>query len=201
MPTRAVLWDLGNVLLDWQPARLYRKLFATEAEVEHFLSEVCTMDWHQRHDAGTPMSVNREPLIEKHPHLEDAIRAWETGFEAMLDGAIPGTPEAMDALAARGVPQFALSNLPSEWVEPVHALYPQMAHMKDVVVSAHEGVVKPDRKIYEITARRIGFDPAETVFFDDRMENVEAARAYGFDAEHFQGAEKLQSDLAARGLL
>ena len=201
MPTRAVLWDLGNVLMDWSPRRLYEKLFRTPEEVDHFLSEVCTMAWHAEHDRGVSMADNRLSLIEQHPHLEDAIRAWETGFEGMLDGAIPGTPETMDALAAAGVPQYALTNLPAEWVDPVHRLYPQMAHMRDIIVSAHEGVIKPDPRIYEITAARLPHDPSEVVFFDDREENVRAARDFGFDAELFTGAPALRAALDRRGLL
>ncbi|MED5550731.1 MAG: HAD family phosphatase [Pseudomonadota bacterium] len=201
MTTKAVLWDLGNVLLDWSPRRFYEKLFRTPEEVDHFLGEVCTMDWHAAHDRGVPMAENREHLIAKYPHYEDAIRAWETGLDGMLDGSVPGTDVVMDTLAGRGVPQYALTNLPAEWVEPVKALYPQMAHMRDVIVSAHEGVIKPDRRIYEITAARLPFAPEEVVFFDDREENVTAARTFGFDAEVFEGEGPLKAALAARGLL
>ncbi|MEP3072291.1 HAD family phosphatase [Maricaulis sp.] len=201
MTTKAVLWDLGNVLLDWSPRRFYEKLFRTPEEVDHFLGEVCTMDWHAAHDRGVPMAENREPLIAKYPHYEDAIRAWETGIDGMLNGSVPGTDIVMDTLAERGVPQYALTNLPAEWVEPVNALYPQMAHMKDVIVSAHEGVIKPDRRIYEITAMRLPFAPEEVVFFDDREDNVTAARDFGFDAEVFRGEGPLKTALAGRGLL
>lgn len=201
MTTKAVLWDLGNVLLDWSPRRFYEKLFRTPEEVDHFLGEVCTMDWHAAHDRGVPMAENREHLIAKYPHYEDAIRAWETGIDGMLDGSVPGTDIVMDTLAERGVPQYALTNLPAEWVEPVNALYPQMAHMKDVIVSAHEGVIKPDRRIYEIAAMRLPFAPEEVVFFDDREDNVTAARDFGFDAEVFRGEGPLKTALTGRGLL
>lgn len=201
MTTKAVLWDLGNVLLDWSPTYLYSKLFATDAECRHFLDNVCTMDWHAEHDRGVSMAENRLPLIEAHPHLEDAIRAWESGFEQMLNGAIAGTPQIMDTLAARGVPQYALTNLPAEWVEPVKRLYPQMRHMKDVIVSAHEGVIKPDPKIYAITDARLPFAAHEVVFFDDRETNVIAAREHGFDAELFTGKAALGEALESRGLL
>jgi len=201
MTTKAVLWDLGNVLLDWSPRRFYEKLFRTSQEVEHFLGEVCTMDWHAAHDRGVPMAENREPLIAKYPHYEDAIRAWETGIDGMLNGSVPGTDIVMDTLAERGVPQYALTNLPAEWVEPVNALYPQMAHMKDVIVSAHEGVIKPNRRIYEIAAMRLPFAPEEVVFFDDREDNVTAARDFGFDAEVFRGEGPLKTALTGRGLL
>ncbi len=201
MTTRAVLWDLGNVLIDWSPRRLYEKLFRTSEEVDHFLSEVCTMDWHAAHDRGVSMEDNRGPLIEKHPHLEDAIRAWETGFDGMVDGTVAGTAEVMDALAARGVPQYALTNMPAEWMEPVNRLYPQMRHMRDVIVSAHEGVIKPERKIYEITAARLPHEPGEILFFDDRESNVIAARDCGFDAEVFTGETGLRKALSDRGIL
>ena len=201
MTTKAVLWDLGNVLLDWSPRRFYEKLFRTPEEVDHFLGEVCTMDWHAAHDRGVPMAENREPLIAKYPHYEDAIRAWETGIDGMLDGSVPGTDIVMDMLAERGVPQYALTNLPAEWVEPVNTLYPQMAHVKDVIVSAHEGVIKPDRRIYEIAAMRLPFAPEEVVFFDDREDNVTAARDFGFDAEVFRGEGPLKTALTGRGLL
>jgi len=201
MTTKAVLWDLGNVLLDWSPAYLYSKLFATDEECRHFLGNVCTMEWHAAHDRGVSMAENRIALIEAHPHLEDAIRAWETGFEQMLNGAIAGTPQIMDALADHGVPQYALTNLPAEWVEPVTRLYPQMRHMKDVIVSAHEGVIKPDPKIYAITEARLPFDAHDVVFFDDREANVIAAREHGFDAELFTGKDALGAALESRGLL
>jgi len=198
---KAVLWDLGNVLLDWQPAYLYRQHFDDEAEMERFLSEVCTMDWHSAHDRGVPMAENRIALIEQYPHYETQIRAWETGVADMVSGAIPGTPEAMDALAERGIPQYSLTNMPAEWIDWVVESFAPMKHMRDIVVSAHEGVIKPDPKIYEITVARLPHAPAEVLFFDDRLKNVEAARAHGFQAEQFLGGEKLHADLKAHGLL
>ncbi|WP_417467430.1 HAD family hydrolase [Maricaulis sp.] len=201
MARKAVLWDLGNVLLDWSPAYLYRKIFDTEDAVQDFLGRVCTMEWHSAHDRGVPMAENRRDLIAQYPEHEAAITAWETRFPEMLQGSIPGTAEAIEALAAAGVPQYALTNLPTEWVEPVNRIYPAMRHMRDTIVSAHERVVKPDPRIYEITAQRLPHDPADVVFFDDREANVIAARRFGFDAEQFTGESKLLADLRDRGLL
>lgn len=201
MSTRAVLWDLGNVLLDWSPAYLYRKVFETEAEVEHFLANICTMDWHAAHDRGVSMAENRKPLIDRHPEFESAIHAWEGRFPEMLNGPIAGTVEVMEALDQHDVPQYALTNLPAEWVEPVHQLFPSMSLMRDVIVSAHEGVIKPDPRIYQITADRLPHAPDEVIFFDDRQDNVDAARAFGFDAERFTGAPQLVAALKDRKLL
>lgn len=201
MARKAVLWDLGKVLLDWSPAYLYRKMFTDEDAVQDFLGRVCTMEWHLAHDRGVPMAENRRALIAQYPEFEAAITAWETRFPEMLHGSIPGTAEVIESLAARGVPQYALTNMPDEWVEPVNRLYPILHYMRDIIVSAHEGCAKPDRRIYEITAARLPHEPADVVFFDDREANVIAAREFGFDAEIFTGETKLRTDLAARGLL
>jgi HAD superfamily hydrolase (TIGR01509 family) len=147
------------------------------------------------------MAENRRALIAQYPEHEAAIAAWETRFPEMLKGSIPGTAEVIEALAARGIPQYALTNRPAEWVGPVNRLYPAMRHMRDAIVSAHEGVIKPDRRIYEITAARLPHDPADVIFFDDREANVIAAREFGFDSELFTDEARLRADLAARGLL
>ena len=201
MTVKAVLWDLGNVLIDWQPAHLYRQHFDDEEELRHFLDNVCNMDWHVHHDRGVPMAENRIALIEKFPHYENQIRMWETGLADMVTGTLPGTPEAIEALRARDVPQYALTNMPAEWIDWVVESFPSMAHMRDIVVSAHEGVVKPDPKIYDITANRLPHDSGEVLFFDDRIKNVHAARAHGFQAEQFVDGVKLHADLQAHGLL
>lgn len=201
MTVKAVLWDLGNVLLDWQPAYLYRQHIDDEDELAHFLENVCTMDWHAAHDRGVSMAENRLHLIEQYPHYEDLIRAWETGVAQMVSGTIDGTPQAMDALQARGIPQYALTNMPAEWIDWVMTTFPTLSHMRDVVVSAHEGVIKPDRRIYEITADRLPHAPSEVLFFDDRMKNIEAARDFGFQAEQFVDGKQLDADLRRYGLL
>lgn len=201
MATQAVLWDLGNVLIDWDPAHLYRKHFSDESDVQAFLSNVCTMVWHAEHDRGVPMAQNRLALIKQYPHHEDAIRAWETGLPDMCQGTVPGTAEIITFLAQAGVPQYALTNLPAEWVDPVFEMFPVMNHMRDVIVSAHEKLIKPDPRIYAVTAERLPHDPAHVVFFDDRLDNVEAARAFGFDAVQFTGETALRAALQSRKLL
>ncbi len=201
MTIKAVLWDLGNVLLDWQPAYYYSQFFEDKAELDHFLSEVCTMSWHTEHDRGVPMARNRITLIETYPQYETLIRAWETEIASMVGGVIKGTPEAMTALDERDIPQYALTNMPAEWLDYVLSSFPVIRLMRDVIISSKEGVIKPDRRIYEITDLRLPHDPGEVLFFDDRASNIEAARAYGFVAEQFIDGKQLHADLRRYGLL
>ena len=202
MPERIVLFDLGNVVVDWQPIRLYRQIFSTEDEARRFCDEVCTLAWHVEHDKGVPMAENAAPLKAAHPHLSDAIDAWRTRWFDMFEGYVGHTDKLIERLDAAGVPLFGLSNMPAEvWPETVER-FPVMNRLRDVVVSGEEGVVKPDRRIYEIALERMGQpDPADAFFTDDSLKNVEAAAALGFDAHHFTGTDDLEQALAARGLL
>ena len=197
--TRAVLWDFGHTLVDWEPRRVYRTLLDSDDAVEAFLGGVCTMTWHQAHDRGVPMADNRRALIERHPDKTELITAWDTRWADMFDGWVNGMDAIVTALEAQGAPQFGLTNLPAEKWPHIQETYPQIARFADVIVSGEEGVIKPDRRIYEITAQRLPFAPESVVFFDDRRDNVEAARAFGFDAEVFKSADQVRDALRTRG--
>lgn len=198
---QAALFDLGNVLVDWNPRYLYAKMFADQAEMERFLSEVCTMAWHGAHDRGVAMAENRIALTAAHPHYAEAIKAWDTRWAEMFAGPIPGAAALVERLHAGGTPLYALTNLPAEKKSHIIETFSFMRLFRDVVVSGEEGVMKPDPRIYEITARRIGAPPSSVVFFDDRQDNVDAARAFGFDAVLYTTPEAMADALAARGLL
>jgi HAD superfamily hydrolase (TIGR01509 family) len=196
----AVLWDLGNVLVDWSPRRVFRRLLPDEAAVDSFLSNVCTMAWHSRHDAGVSFEQNRAELTARHPEHAALIEAWEHRWDEMFNGTVPGVLEIFETLHDAGVPQDALSNLPASKIAPLRSMYPFLQRMNDVVVSGEEGVIKPDPRIFEIARARMSRTPEETVFIDDRAENVEAAKAAGFDGVVFTNAEALRQALRARGL-
>jgi 2-haloacid dehalogenase len=197
---RAVLWDFGNVLVDWNPRRLYSKLIPSDAAVDDFLGGVCTMAWHQAHDRGVPMAENRLALIDAHPDKKDLILAWDTRWAEMFDGWVAGMEALVAELESAGIPQFGLTNYPAEKISHLYDILPALARFHDVIVSGDEGVVKPDPAIYAITRARIGMDPGEVIFLDDREENVRAARAAGFQAEIFTGEPSARAALRACGL-
>jgi len=197
---KAVLWDVGNVMVRWDPRTLYSRIFPEPAERDWFLSHVCTMAWHVRHDLGVTFEENRRPLLEQFPEHEAAIRAWETGWWDMFSGHIPETARAMEALADRGVPQFVLSNMSHEVIDGIAALAPAWDRLQGVAISAEWGLMKPDPAIFHRTCGKFGLIPAETLFIDDSAANIAAARDLGFDTHHFTDPAGLAPALAARGL-
>lgn len=201
MPVRAILWDLGHTLADWDPDYLYRRLIPDADARRDFLSSVCTMDWHQAHDRGVSMAANRESLIARHPDKATLIEAWDTGWGAMFDGYVAGMDGLIEALHQRGVPQYALSNMPAEKWADVLALYPAFALFETAVISGQEKLVKPDPAIYRLTISRIATRPGETLFIDDRLDNIEAGAHAGFAVHHFTGADRLKRELVRMGLM
>ena len=202
MSARIVLFDLGHVVVDWQPIRLYRELFETEAEAEAFVRDVCNMDWHVHHDRGVSMADNAKPLIAQYPQYETQILAWRKRWLDMFEGYVPGMPALMARLEENRAPMFGLSNLPAEIAQETFDAFPMIKLLRDVVVSGEEKVVKPDREIYEIALARMGNpDPGDVLFTDDRENNCAAAERLGIKAHHFTGAEGFEARLVSEGLL
>ncbi|NQY38990.1 MAG: HAD family phosphatase [Henriciella sp.] len=202
MGARIVLFDLGNVVVDWQPIRLYRDLFESEAEAGMFVRDVCNMDWHVHHDRGVSMADNAKPLIAQYPQYEMQILAWRTRWLDMFEGYVAGMPPLMARLEEKRVPLYGLSNLPDEVVQETFDAFPMIKLLRDVVVSGAEKVVKPDRRIYEITLERMGNpDPSDVLFVDDRENNCAAAEALGIKAHQFKDAAGFEARLVQEGLL
>jgi 2-haloacid dehalogenase len=188
----AAVFDLGGVLVDWDPRHLYRQVLADDDEVERFLAEVCTSEWHTQHDGGRPMAETVPELIAQHPEHEAAIRLWHDRYHDMVAGEVPGTVDVVRDLHAAGIGLFVLSHMPAD---VLHVLdrFEWLSLFEGVVYSGQEGVVKPDPAIYRLLVDRHGVDPATTAFVDDRPENVEAAAALGFRAHRFRDASSLRS--------
>jgi 2-haloacid dehalogenase len=200
-PVDAVVFDVGRVIVEWDMRLLIRKLVADEAEVEHVYRNVVSPEWHFQHDAGTPLTDLVPARIAEFPHYEAVIRAYAARFNETIPGPVPGTVELIEALHARGVPLYAITNFAAAFWPPFRAEWPVIERFRDVVVSGVERIAKPDPAIYELAAERFGHAPERMLFIDDNRDNVEAARALGWQAHHFAGAETLARDLRARGLI
>ena len=201
MTARGVLWDVGNVFVRWNPRTLYAKIFKEPAACDRFLSSVCTMAWHLETDLGLPAEENTARLVAQHPEHEVAIRAWWGRWDEMFSGVIPETEAAIQALAARGVVQVALTNMAEPVWPTVRAMSPAFALLDDAVVSGTERVIKPDPRIYAIACERAGLKPDQLLFFDDSPVNIEAARDLGFHVHLFEDPAAIDGVLRAHGLL
>ena len=197
-----VIFDLGGVLIDWNPRHLYRKLFnGDEQAMEHFLGNVCTMAWHVQHDAGRPFAETRAELKREHPGYDDLIDAFSERHEEMMAGPIAGSVMLLERLAAADVPLYALTNFPTETFPIAQRKFAFLGHFRDVVVSGAERVTKPDPRIFEILLRRNAIAPERAIFIDDSARNVEAARGLGLHAVQFVSPEKLEEEFLSLGLL
>lgn len=198
-PVRSVVFDIGGVLLDWDPRHLYRHLIPDRAEREWFLAEVCTMAWNLTLDAGRPFEDACDELARAHPGHAELVHAWKRQDE-MVAGEVPGTAELVRALKARGLPLYLLTNMPASVYRERRDRYTVLAAFDGAVVSGEEGLTKPSADIFGLLCDRFGLLRAETLFIDDAMVNVEGARAQGLQAHHFVDAALLAADLAERGL-
>jgi 2-haloacid dehalogenase len=197
----AVVFDLGGVLIDWDPRYMYRQLFADPADMEEFLASVCTPDWHRAHDLGADITQSCEQLALRYPEHRDMIMVWAERGEEMVAGQFDDTVELLSELKASGMPCYALSNMEPDAFEVRLARFGFMQWFDGHVISGFEGVAKPDRRIFEILLRRHGLRPERCVFIDDQPRNVDAARYLGLVALHFSSVPQLRQDLQALGVL
>jgi len=196
-----VVWDVGNVIVRWDPRTLYSKIFPDPVERDRFLAEVCTMAWHGPTDCGVSFDDNCAALSVRFPEHEAAIWAWKHRWDEMFSGPIAETEAAIEALQARGVPQYALSNMSHETEDATFAMSPAFARLGGRIISGREGVMKPDPAIFELACARYGFAPADALFVDDSAKNIDAAQALGFHTHHFTDPTALRPALEGLGLL
>jgi 2-haloacid dehalogenase len=201
VPVKAVVFDLGGVLIDWDPRYLYRKLLDDEAAVEEFLATVCTPEWNAEQDRGRPFAEGVAELVERHPAHAAAITAFHERWPEMLGGAVGSSVEVLAELRAAGVPVYALTNWSAETFGIARERFEFLEWFDGVLVSGEERMIKPDPAIFRLLLDRFGLDPAATFYVDDSEPNVEAAGRLGFDAARFTTPAQLRRDLEARRLL
>jgi 2-haloacid dehalogenase len=196
-----VIFDLGGVLIDWNPRYLYRKLFKDDVEaMERFLVEVCTTEWNEKQDAGRSWEEAIDEAILRHPTQEKLIRAYRERWHEMIPYALEKTVKILDELRATGVKMLALTNWSHDTFPIALERFKFLSWFDGVIVSGTEGLKKPDPAIFALLISRYKLDPSRAVFIDDSEKNIAAAHAAGLLALQFIDSEKLRSDLINLGL-
>jgi 2-haloacid dehalogenase len=200
-PVAAVVFDLGGVLLDWDPRHLFRKLCTDEGQMERLLGEVCTPAWHDAHDRGVSTASSCAELAARCPEWAELILAWAARGEEMVAGPIDASVEVLRDLTATGLPCYALTNMEAETYPLRLERYPFLKWFVGTVVSGQEGIAKPDAEIFGRLLNRYGLDVATTLMIDDRLDNLSVAEELGFLTCHFRSSQQLRSRLESLSLL
>jgi 2-haloacid dehalogenase len=196
-----VVFDLGGVLIDWNPRHLYRKIFgADEAGMELFLAEVCTPEWNARLDAGYPFADAVAEAIAAHPDHAELIGAYWERWPEMLGTALEGTVAILREVRRAGYRTYALSNWSAETWGITRPLYPFLEEMDGILISGEVGIGKPNPAIFREFLSRFDLWPEKTIYIDDWDLNVAAAASLGMTAIHFHGAAALRADLRRLGV-
>ena len=197
---RHIVFDIGNVLIRWDPERLYGRLIPDAAERARFLAEVCTHDWNLEQDRGRGWPEAEAEAIALHPDKADLIRAWRRDWHEMVPGSIEETVDILAALIAAGYDVTALTNFAADTFVEAQARFPYLTSFRAITVSGAVRLVKPDIAIYDHHIAAHGLDPKATLFFDDLPANIAAARAAGWNAERFVDPATMRADLARYGI-
>ncbi len=200
-PVSAVVFDIGKVLVEWDLRCLFRKLIADTDELEWFVANVVTEQWHYQVDQGRPLAQIVAERIAEFPEHQGLIEAYATRYTETIPGPVPGSIALVEALHANRVPLFAITNFGAEFWEQFRPQWPVLELFGDIVVSGVEKLHKPDPEIFALSAGRFGLAPEAMLFIDDNPANTAAAEGCGWQVHHFTDAERLEQDLRARGLL
>ena len=204
MPTiDAVIFDLGGVMIDWNPRYVFREnYFENPEHLEFFLDKVCTPEWNETQDAGYPISKATEEKIAEFPQWENAIRDYYGRWKEMLKGEIPGTVELFRQLKKdRRLKLYALTNWSAETFPIALQRFDFLHEFDGRVVSGEEKMRKPFPGFYQLLLDRYELKAAETLFIDDSLRNVKAAEELGIRSIHFRSADPLKKELISMGLI
>jgi 2-haloacid dehalogenase len=200
-PVEAVVFDIGRVLVQWDLRCLFAKLIDDREELNWFLDNVVTEQWHFQHDAGRPLDEMVPERIAEFPAYASQIAAYATRFNETVPGAVPGSIELVEALHRAGVRLFAITNFGADLWQQFRPVWPVLELFGDIVVSGIEKIAKPDPAIFALAAQRFGLAPGAMLFIDDNAANVTSARACGWQTHHFRDAVGLANELRGRGLI
>jgi 2-haloacid dehalogenase len=196
-----IIFDIGKVLIDWDPKILYRKIFADDEKVEWFLNTICTSEWNLEQDRGRKFADAVTVLSAQHPDYAEHIAAYDTRWHETIPGAIIGTVDILETLHKNATPLYAITNFNQDKFRETKLRFPFLNLFRDIVVSGDEGLIKPDPAIYELCLQRSNLKASECYFIDDSLKNVKGAEAVGMQAHHFTTPEKLRAALKGLGVL
>ena len=193
---RAIIFDFGNVLLEWNPRYVYQRFFPDDpASIEHFLQEVNFMEWNLLQDQGRPFAEGVAALSQQFPHYSHLIQAYHDNWIDSLGDSLDGTVEVMKELKQAGYPLYGLSNWSAETFPFARQKHDFFGLLDDYVISGEVGHVKPNPEIFQILLERIGRSASECLFIDDSLANIQQAEKMGFVVVHFQSPEQLREAL------
>jgi len=191
-----IIFDLGGVLIDWNPRYLYRKIFKTEEEVTWFLENICTPEWNDQQDAGRSFEEATRELIEKHPHMEEPIAAWYSRWQETISGPIHGTVHILRQIKqSERFRLYALTNWSAETFPWALENFDFLHWFEGIVVSGVEKCRKPLPEFFQILFDRYKVNPQESIFIDDNQHNIAGAKALGLNTITFRDPEQLHADL------
>jgi len=197
----AVIFDIGNVFVEWDPRNLYVNHFDDLKAMEHFLSHITTPAWNLEQDRGRLFADAVKMLSDEHPDFADKIQMFHSNWIQMLGAEISGTVEILNTLQSDGVPVYAITNFSAETWPIFCSRHAFTERFVDIIVSGHEKIIKPDAEIFELAIKRFGLVPERSIFIDDSLANVRGAEALKIKGHHFTDALSLEADLKSRGLL
>ena len=197
---RNIVFDFGGVLIDWNPEYLFRDVFRDRSEMDHFLENICNSDWNERQDAGRPLSEAIRTLQERHPDYHDEIRMYYEQWTTMLGGPIEDNAALLEPLRSR-YRLFGLTNWSAETFPIAREMYSLFDWFEGIVISGEERLKKPDERIYRVLLERYGLKSAESLFIDDRLDNVQAAEGLGFQTIHLAEGKNLETEFRLLGIL
>lgn len=197
----AVIFDFGNVLLEWNPRHVYRRYFENESTMERFLHEVNFMEWNAQQDKGRTFAQGVAELSTQFPHYSELIQAYHDNWEDSIGDYFAGTVEIMKRLKAQGYSLYGLSNWSAETFPLAREKYDFFNLLDDIVISGEVGMIKPEPEIFEHLLQKIGRKANECLFIDDAAANIEQAQKMGFATIQFESAEQLEDELRKLHLL
>jgi 2-haloacid dehalogenase len=199
---KAILFDFGNVLLEWDPRYVYRRYFPdNEPAMEQFLHEVSFMDWNAQQDKGRTFAEGVAVLSKQFPQYSDLIQAYHDNWKESIGDSLNGTVELMKRLKSAGYPVYGLSNWSVETFPLVREKYEFFSLLDDIILSGEVGAIKPEPEIFKIALKRIGRLAQECLFIDDAPANILQAQKMGFAAILFKSPRYLEKQLREYGLL